>query len=376
VPQLIEGYATEKRMDARAAPYIVAWLVLGGILFWATRHDWPVSWNVASAAAACLSYAVAFTFVRLLRGRRPWPASPSVDVIDIGLMGLLVGVAAGVVHTAPLAGITAGLNALLGIGVIYVVIGFGLVEIGIWGVRRLAGEVLHIFGLLARTLPVLLILVLFLLFASEIWEAAHELTIVELGAVLGLICAVAVLLIVTALRAEMAMVEKEGSEALVARARDTPAEPLVGALAAGSLARTPLTWLQTLNLALLVVFSQLIQSFFVGILVTAFLVALGLLALPASLQERWVSDEVGTLAQFSLLSEIRTVSHELVVVSALLGGVVSLYFTGLAVTDPTYRAEHFSRVLAEVRQLLAARTLYIAALHGRVRPSLPVLGGS
>ena len=50
VPQLIEGYSTEARMDARATPWIAAWLVIGTILFWGTRPDWPIAANVAGIA--------------------------------------------------------------------------------------------------------------------------------------------------------------------------------------------------------------------------------------------------------------------------------------------------------------------------------------
>ena len=56
-------------------------------------------------------------------------------------------------------------------------------------------------------------------------------------------------------------------------------------------------------------------------------------------------------------------------VSALLGGVVGLYFTGLAITDPAFRAEQFDRTIADVRQLLAVRTAYLAALRPPVAAS-------
>jgi hypothetical protein len=54
-------------------------------------------------------------------------------------------------------------------------------------------------------------------------------------------------------------------------------------------------------------------------------------------------------------------------VSALLSGIVGLYFTGLALTDPTYRGEHFTAVVGELRMLLAARALYRAELSRTTR---------
>lgn len=86
------------------------------------------------------------------------------------------------------AGVT--LNLLLGIGVIYVVTGFGLLEIVGWALRHLRAQLGQISTLVARTLPVLLILVVFLLFAFELWQAAHTLG-GDLAAVIGLLLLVA-----------------------------------------------------------------------------------------------------------------------------------------------------------------------------------------
>ena len=51
--------------------------------------------------------------------------------------------------------------------------------------------------------------------------------------------------------------------------------------------------------------------------------------------------------------------------AAVLGGIVGLYFSGLAITDATYRSEGFDREVAGVREILAARALYLEALRRR-----------
>ena len=51
VPQLIEGYTSEPAMDARAAPFIAAWLVIGTILHWGTRSDWLLHQNAIGIVA-------------------------------------------------------------------------------------------------------------------------------------------------------------------------------------------------------------------------------------------------------------------------------------------------------------------------------------
>ena len=66
-----------------------------------------------------------------------------------------------------------------------------------------------------------------------------------------------------------------------------------------------------------------------------------------------------------VLDELRTISEELLIVCAVLGGIVGLYFSGLAVTDATYRTEGFDVQVTGVRQILAERALYLEALRAR-----------
>lgn len=362
VPQLIEGYSSEPRMDSRAAPLIVAWLAIGSFLFWATSPSWHPVLN-ALAAIANLSWVLAaFAGIRWLRGRPLRARGETFDPVDIALLGFLPTVATGIIAGSSFEFVLAGLNALLGIGVIYVIIGFGLLEIAAWGARRLANQVGEIIGLVGRTLPILLILVVFLLFAAELWEAARELRPIELAAVIGLLVVVACVLIVTNLRAELHRMEGATDEHdTIEQAASTPA----AALAIGLIGPVPLapalTWIQRVNLHALALISQLIQSVFVALVVMAFLVVFGLIALPVAVQESWMGAPASVLATFELLGETRRLSGELVTVAAVLAGIVGLYFTGLALTDGAYREQHFSRIVTEIREILAARRLYLAA---------------
>jgi hypothetical protein len=49
----------------------------------------------------------------------------------------------------------------------------------------------------------------------------------------------------------------------------------------------------------------------------------------------------------------------------VLGGIVGLYFSGLSITDASYRTEGFDQQVSNVRQILAARALYLEALRRR-----------
>ncbi len=366
VPQLIEGYRTEASMDRRAAPFISLWLVVGTIREWGTRPDWPLGWNLAGTAATLGWMVIAWAIVGRLRGRPITRPLRRFDVFDVVAIGLLPAVPAAVIDGSAVEAVTATLGALTGIGVIYVIIGFGLIEIGGWAIQRLWAQLTEIAALITRTLPLLLILVVFLLFAAEIWEVAHAMSAAELGIVLLLLLLVAALLVVTTFRRELVTLESVSDPAtLAADAAETPVASfaLEAAAAGRRMAPPKLSLVERANLTLLVAIPQLVQALAVALVVGTFLSVVALVAIPASVQTGWIGEPARVLMQFELLGEARSVSAELLIVGAILGGIVGLYFGGLAITDPTFRTEQFDRAVAEVRQLLAARAVYQDALR-------------
>ena len=376
VPQLVAGYTSERQLDNRAAPLIIGWLVLGAVLFWGVNADWTLLWNVVGVLVTLGFVAGAWVAQRWLRGRRRWAPGMRLDFVDVAILGPFVGIAAGVVDQSLVEGIVATLNSLLGIGIIYVIVGIGLVEIGLWSLDHFRGELIRVVGLLSRTLPILLILVLFLMFSSEIWEAANSLDGIELGAILLLITSIAVVLILTGVRSELTGAPATDWAMIEALAADTPAAPLLVDPRDPARPIPTLSVLQRVNVNSLLVIGQLIQSLFVALMVMAFLIVFGLIALPGELQSRWIGEPAAAILEFELLDEVRTLSFELVVVTAILGAVVGLYFTGLAVNDAAYRPAHFGRLLEEVRPLVAAWAVYRSRLpNGRaVNPAPPEPG--
>jgi hypothetical protein len=361
VPQLIEGFSTEQRMDARALPFIVVWLVAGTLLVWGRRREADVAEQVLVGLVALVGTLVVIGTVLLVRRHLPFRADARLDLLDIATIGLVPGIAAAVIHGRPSEVLYVTGNVLLGVGVIYLIIGFGLAEIGWWALGHLRAQLGQISTLVARTLPVLLILVVFLLFASELWQAAHTLGGADLAAIIALLLLVATVLVVTRARDEIGTLESNRTgEAVVGRLEGTPAESLAGIVGEAPPPRA-LRWPERTNLTILMLVSQLVQSMFVGLLVTIFLVALGVLAIPASVQEQWVGEPVRTVLGFELLGEPRLVSAELLMSAGLLGGMCALYFTGLALTDAAYRAEFHARVVGDMEEIMAVHTAYLAS---------------
>ncbi len=371
VPQFIEGYGTEQSMDRRATPLILGWLLAWSGLFWFSRPEAPFPWNALAALGTMAFFAIADALTDTLRGRSVRRLPPKYDLVDIGQLAVLPVIPTLLVQRDAWSLLFSALNLLLGIGVIYIVIGFGLLDIGMWALGRLREQLVHIATLLSRTLPLLLILVVFLMFAAEIWEAAHALHAGELGAVIALLVVVGSILVISTFRAEVQRLETGRAwPEIRADAAETPAARLAERPMPDGFRVPSLAWLERRNVEFVVLVNQLLQSTFVSLLVFAFLVLFGLIVVPSAVQAVWIGAPVTVLAELHVLDEARVLSAELVTVSALLSAIVGLYFTGLALTDPAYRAEHFAAVVGELRMLLAARALYRAelSLTGPVPP--------
>jgi hypothetical protein len=370
VPQFIDGYGTEQSMDRRAAPLITAWIVIWTALFWFSQPETPLPWSAIAIVGSLLFVVFADAFIDTIRGRSVRRLPPKFDPVDIGTFALLPVLPTLLIgHDLP--GIVISvLNILLGIGVIYVVIGFGLLDIASWAFGLLRDQLVHIATLVSRTLPMLLILVVFLMFSAELWEAAHVLHGGELAAVLALMLFVGSVLVVSTFQPEVRRLEGSTDWAAVREdARATPLADLADRAVPEGFVLPRLTWLQRRNVEFVVLINQLLQSTFVSLLVLGFLLAFGLIVVPEAIQAAWIGEPVSALIQLELFGEPRVLSAEMLFVCSLLSGIVGLYFTGLALTDPTYRAEHVTAVVGELQMLLAARALYLAALQSGPPPA-------
>jgi hypothetical protein len=363
VPQLIEGYSSERAMDTRAAPLISLWLIVGTVKDWGTRPDWPILWNAIGIAGTIAWMTVVWAAVSRLR-HRPMALRPSTfDPFDIATIGLLPAAPAALVDQNPGELVAATLGALAGIGAIYIIIGFGLIEIGLWAFERFWLQLTHLVELVARTLPVLVILVVFLLFGTEIWQVAHATNAGELTLVLGFLLLMASVFAVAAFRHELSQLERGlDRHTILQSAAGTPVAPLLPEASPAMAGVERLSWLHRSNLTLLVVVPQMLQVVAVALIVTAFLVIFAVLAIPGDVQAGWIGTAPRVVVEYSLLNEPRIVSVELLFVSAVLGGIVGLYFSGLAISDPTYRSAQFDRDVDGVRELLAARAIYLDAI--------------
>jgi hypothetical protein len=266
VPQLIEGYSSEQRIDARALPLIGVWIVVATVLIWLLRPeiyfagrslsdlrvvgwaDRPFGANFGAMLLALVASGLAIGAFLWVRKRPPFRSHARLDVVDIAVVGLVPGIVAAVITGDPGAAPGIATFVLSGVGIIYAVVALGIPELTGWGLRHLRENLPHIATLVARTLPLLLILVVFLLFAAELWQAAQALGAGDLVAVTVLLAIVGSVFVVTQAREEIRMIEDRGEEGTLEKLlTSTPAANLSGKQPLPSSARRPLRRLELLT---------------------------------------------------------------------------------------------------------------------------------
>jgi hypothetical protein len=222
---------------------------------------------------------------------------------------------------------------------------------GIYQLRR-AGT------LASRALPLLMLVMLFSFFATEVWQVADSLDRPRLWLMVGFLGLLAVLFLIGVLSDELrGMVDTLRAappEELAEHVRGTPLTALIEGHEKGV---HRLTWLERLNITLVLFLAQLLQIMVFSLLVFALFMAFGALAVKQSVIKTWLGAEPrpGVLIGVHL-----PVTNALVQVSLFLAVFSGLYFAASVATDVHYRKSFFEPLLADVRVSLAARELYLA----------------
>ena len=132
---------------------------------------------------------------------------------------------------------------------------------------------------------------------------------------------------------------------------------------------------QRFNAGLVVLFSLALQVAFVSLVLGAFFVVFGMIAMDETLVRDWLGREPQVLLGIHATTEaVLTLEH--VKVAAFLTTFSAFYFTVSIVTSSDYRAEFFEDIVRDLRQAMAVRTVYLAAIEQeREAASAPAGGG-
>ncbi|GAA2735899.1 hypothetical protein GCM10009867_19290 [Pedococcus aerophilus] len=237
---------------------------------------------------------------------------------------------------------------------------FRVGRIGRWALAH-AWENKSLIGPLAtRALPFLLLFITFLFINTEVWQVSSALSRPRLWASVGIFALLAVAFLAPSFASEIERVGVEvDGERLADTCQGTPVasaarEILAEPQLANEVAGIRLPPLQRRNLMLMLFVAQAIQMLSLVLIVFAFFVVFGSVAISPSVVESWV----GAPPHFT--GPLRLISDELFSVAVFLSGFAGLYFTVQAVIDQNYRREFFSRIQDDLQRAIGVRKVYVA----------------
>ncbi len=341
LPHFIHHYRAREDILTRAAPVLgFVWLVSLVFAFGDRFEGWA---QAGVIGATSVGLAAIWVLINVARKRRPFAYPTRVTVLEL-VIGLAIPPAVSLVggHTIRTALILLGSELVL-LGLVYAGASYGIVPIIAWvggQVTRQLGDVTRV---LTRALPMLLLFTTFLFVNTEVWQVAHFLRKGTLIGVLALFAVVTVVFVVVWLSEELDHIGKElDHDAMVDLCKNTPVR---GHLTEGAAVIEPLSKRQRLNMVLVLVVSQLIQSVLVAAAVFGFFVVFGLLAIGQPVREAWLGED-DPAALFK--------------VAGLLATFSALYFAVYAVTDSTYRDQFYSPIRRQLDKALAVRAAYLS----------------
>ena len=207
----------------------------------------------------------------------------------------------------------------------------------------------------------------FLFLTAEVWQAAATLDGPFLAVTMGMFALVGIVFVVARIPREVKGISSDLADVPAVAALRRPRGWCTGA----AVPSPPLSRRQWVNLGLVVLFSQGVQIVLVSLMIGVFFVVFGLLTVTPATAALWSGVSVNVLADWQWWGRPVALTTELLQVAGFLTAFSGFYFTVYVLTDATYRREFLDDVLGEVREALAVRAVYLAA----VRPARRVADG-
>ena len=342
LPLLIEGYSATEDIFTRALPFLVlcAFVEVVGAL----NFDWVWWANAAAFFGGLGLLLLCFGVFNRLRGR-PFFALPrrlgipelAAFVLIPALLPLVFG---GQVGSAAATLVT---NLVL-VGLVWLVIGFGLLSIVRWAGARLFTQLSASLTLLVRALPLILFFGLVAFFTAELWQLFATVPTPRY------VAAVALFLVI-------------GLVFLVVRLPDRVRE----VQSSVDLDGHPLTRPQRVNLSLVVLVSQSLQILLVTVLVWLFFTTFGALLVDYDVVVAWTGATPHSLLTLDFLGGGENhivVTAELLRAAFGIAAFSGLYYTVGMLVDATYRDEFMGELTDQMRSTFAVRSEYLSLRNG------------
>ena len=183
LPLFIAGYSAREDVWTRALPVLAPVLLVQ--VLGAVDLQWSLLANVGALAGGLAILLAALVLSNRARGRPPLARVSDVGPLELAafvVLPALLPLIFGAQTTSAL--VTAGGNLVL-LGVLYAVIGFGVVPIILWAARRLGVQLSTAAHLLARAVPLLLLFAVVLFLTTEVWQVFGDMRGGRLAAASG-----------------------------------------------------------------------------------------------------------------------------------------------------------------------------------------------
>lgn len=359
LPHAIPDYSAREDVWTRASPFLVLVLFVELFASFGDRFD---GWRQAAAFVAGAAVLVgAFALVNVVRGRRPGHLPD-----DIGALELLVFVVGPAV--LPLwftergwsgALVIAVVNVLI-LAVAYIVTSYGLLPALRVGLEQAMQQIRTVTQLVARGLPLLLLITVFVFLNAEMWQVAHDFPPAYFGICVGFIVLLALAFLALRVPREivgLARFESWAACCSLARTTDAPIANDLPELD-GSPPEPDLARVEIVNVGLLLTISQAVQTLLVGGIAGVFYVGFGVLAVRDETIVQWTTaDAVDPIVTVGLFGDQIVLTWEHLAVSGFVAAFSVLQFAVASVTDTAYREEFYDDVARDVRGVLAVRAI-------------------
>jgi hypothetical protein len=365
LPLFVEEYSAGRDVWTRAVPVLSFLFVLNIVA------SITVARSVLGGVLLALVVVAALAAYGLLnvRAGRPWYALP--QQLGFGWLAAFV-VVPPLLSVAVDQDVQLFVGSLLGgvllLALVYVVTRYALVAQVGWALRWTFRQLSSVTKLITSVLPLMLLFITFLFINPEVRQVAGTMRAAVLWGSLAVFAIVGVLFIIGRSRAEFGGIEvSTDPEHVRGLTAGTPMQEAAAHLE-GLEQPVPLRRSQRANLVAVMVTAQSVQVALVGVVVWAFFVLFGSVAISVAVQEAWLAG----LAPVEVLVELgpgHGITRQLLRVSTFLGGFAGFYATVYAASDGVYRENFVARISATVERAVAVRRAYVAL---RRREGLPV----